>query len=70
MPDYNRSAGTVCLEMANVAIEQLLIDTAKIDSTKLIAHKLEEASCTIEDLPDTAGRKLFAVTRHVDVEPA
>ncbi|WP_287172354.1 hypothetical protein [Mesorhizobium sp.] len=39
VPDYNRSAGTVGLEMANVTIEQLLIDMAKIDSTKLIAHK-------------------------------
>ncbi|WP_287181792.1 hypothetical protein [Mesorhizobium sp.] len=69
MADYNRPASTVSLEMANVAIQQLLIDTAKIDRTKLIAHELEEASRTIENLPDTAGRKLLAVTRHVDVEP-
>ncbi|WP_457660602.1 hypothetical protein [Sinorhizobium medicae] len=69
VPDYNRPAGTVCLEMANVAIQKRLADLAKIDSTKLVTHELEEASCAVEGLPDTAGRKYLAMTRHVDVQP-
>jgi len=68
--DNDGPTAAISLEMAGIAVQKRLANPPKIDNTKFITHELEEASCAVEDLPDTAGRKYFAVTRHVDVEPS
>lgn len=67
--DNDGPTAAISLEMAGIAIQKRLANPPKFDHTEFITHELEEASCAVEDLPDTAGRKYLAVTRHVDVEP-
>lgn len=67
--DDDRPSAAIALEMARVAVEQLLIDPRKIDSAEFDLHELEEAARPVEYLPNTGRRELLAMTREIDVEP-
>jgi hypothetical protein len=67
--DNDGSTGTIGLEVADISVEELLVDPLETDTTDLVTRELEKAACAIERLPDAARGKLLAVTRDVDVEP-
>jgi hypothetical protein len=65
----DRPPAAIGLKMAGVAVEQLLIDPREIDGAEFAADELEEATRSVEYLPDTGRWELFAMTRKADVEP-
>lgn len=67
--DDDRPSAATGLEMARVAVEQLLIDPREIDGAEFAADELEEATRSVEYLPNTDRRELLAMTREIDVEP-
>ena len=69
MTNNDRPTAAIGLEMAGIAVEQLLIDPRKIDSAKFDMHELEEATRSVEYLPNTGRWELLAMTREIDVEP-
>jgi hypothetical protein len=65
----DRPSTAIGLEMAGIAVEQLLIDPREIDGAEFRANELEETARPVEYLPDTGRWKLFAMTGEIDVEP-
>ncbi|WP_349631904.1 hypothetical protein [Bradyrhizobium sp. Leaf401] len=69
LANNDRPTAAIGLEMAGIAVEQLLIDPREIDSAEFAADELEESARPVEYLPDTGRWELLAMTRKVDVEP-
>lgn len=69
LANNDRPTAAIGLEMAGIAVEQLLIDPLEIDSAEFAADELEKSARPVEYLPDTGRWDLLAMTRKVDVEP-